>query len=455
MTRSSLCRLHGTLTLLTMLMLSPAGAPGAEVQWPEATPENKPWVRWWWPGSAVDRANLTSELESAAAAGFGGVEITPIYGARGAEDRFLEFLSPDYVAMLRFTGEEAQRLGIRVDMATGTGWPFGGGWITPEFADTRVRLRDGELVAEPTRMQVKRAAPGGAGLVVDPFSTHALELYLEPIGRALDELPRGLLRGQFHDSFEYSGDWSRELPEASRRMHGYDIADYADALMSRTAADAEIASRVKSDYRQTLAQMHLDYVRYWSVWTHARGMLARNQAHGAPGNLLDLYAAADIPETEVFGSTPFPIPGLRREAGTYRTNLDLPEPLINRFASSAAHVMGRTLVSCETFTWLREHFKVALSQTKPELDQIFLEGVNHVVYHGMAYSPDEAEWPGWLFYASTQFNDRNTLWEHLPALNQYIQRVQSVLQAGRPDSDVLVYWPIWDIWADADGLRRS
>jgi hypothetical protein len=38
----------------------------------------KPWTRWWWPGSAVDEQNLTRELESFAAAGLGGVEITPI-----------------------------------------------------------------------------------------------------------------------------------------------------------------------------------------------------------------------------------------------------------------------------------------------------------------------------------------------------------------------------------------
>ena len=45
----------------------------------------------------------------------------------------------------------------------------------------------------------------------------------------------------------------------------------------------------------------------------ARGFRARNQAHGAPGNLLDLYAAADIPETESFGMTEMTIPGLRAD----------------------------------------------------------------------------------------------------------------------------------------------
>jgi hypothetical protein len=52
---------------------------------PAAPNTAKPWTRWWWPGSAVDEAGLTRQLEQFAAAGLGGVEITPIYGVRGYE----------------------------------------------------------------------------------------------------------------------------------------------------------------------------------------------------------------------------------------------------------------------------------------------------------------------------------------------------------------------------------
>jgi hypothetical protein len=175
-------------------------------------------------------------------------------------------------------------------------------------------------------------------------------------------------------------------------------------------------------------------------------MLARNQAHGSPGNLLDLYAVADIPETETFGSTPFDIPGFRRDTQDIRENANGPNPQIARIASSAAHVSGKNLVSCETFTWLREHFRASLSQMKPEADQMFLAGINHLIYHGACYSPQDAQWPGWNFYASVEFNPRNTIWRDLPAMNQYYARVQSILQSGKPDNDVLVYWPIFDIY---------
>ena len=54
---------------------------------------------------------------------------------------------------------------------------------------------------------------------------------------------------------------------------------------------------------------------------------------------------------------------------------------------------------------------------KSLVDELFLSGVNHVFYHGTCYSPDEAGWPGWLFYAATQMNPRNSIWRDAPALN--------------------------------------
>ena len=80
------------------------------------------------------------------------------------------------------------------------------------------------------------------------------------------------------------------------------------------------------------------------------------------------------------------------------------------------------------------------------VDDLFLAGVNRVYYHGTCYSPDEAIWPGWVFYASYEMNPRNAVWHDAPALNAYVARCQAVLQSGQPDNDVLLYWPIHDYW---------
>jgi hypothetical protein len=438
----------------------PADSNSTTDAWPAITRENKPWTRWWWPGSAVNQASLTWQLEKIAAAGIGGVEITPIYGAKGYEERYLDFLSPKWIEMLVHTGREAKRLGLGVDMATGTGWPFGGPWIDEANALSRAVLKDGRLTGEPTKMMVKRAAPGGEGLVVDPYSPAALEHYLAPFEKAFAGLPRGLVRGQFHDSFEYyNASWTAKLPDVFRAMHGYDVQQFATELTTRNAGDVttvdrDTLARIKSDFRETLARLHLDFLRTWVAWSHRHGFVVRNQSHGAPANLLDLYANADIAETEIFGSTPFPIPGLRRAADEVRHDQDLPESLVVRMASSASHVAGHNLSSSESATWLRDHWKVSLAYVKPELDRILADGINHIFYHGTVFSPPDVPWPGWLFYASTQFNPNNTWWDDFGALNRYIGRVQSILQRGQPDNEILVYWPISDVWNDSAGLMK-
>jgi hypothetical protein len=439
------------------LLLSVLRAAEADLGWPEITRENKPWARWWWPGSAVDKASLTRQLEQIAAAGLGGVEITPIYGAKGYEERYIDFISPKWMEMLEHVGNEGKRLNLGIDMATGTGWPFGGPWIDEAHALARVVLKDGKLTGEPTKMMVKRAAPGDEGLVVDPYSPDALRRYLDPIGKAFEKFPRGLVRGQFHDSFEYyNGAWTPKFAETFQQMHGYDVQQFARALLAKSPADAGVdadtLARVKTDYRDVLAKLHLDYLRTWVEWSHARDFLVRNQSHGAPGNVLDLYANADIAETEIFGSTPFPIPGLRRYEDEVRHDQDLPESLVVRMASSAGHVVGHNLSSSETCTWLREHWKESLSYAKPEMDRILADGINHIFYHGTVFSPQDARWPGWLFYASTQFNPNNPLWDDFAAQNSYVARVQSILQRGKPDNDILIYWPIEDIWDNPAGL---
>jgi len=73
----------------------------AQVQWPTITQLNKPWTRWWWEGSAVDKPNLTAAMQQYQAAGLGGLEITPIYGVKGHESEFIDFLSPKWMQMLQ------------------------------------------------------------------------------------------------------------------------------------------------------------------------------------------------------------------------------------------------------------------------------------------------------------------------------------------------------------------
>ncbi|MFD2036452.1 glycosyl hydrolase [Belliella marina] len=480
-------------------------------QWPEITKESKPWTRWWWMGSAVDKENIDYLLEEYDRVGLGGVEIAPIYGAKGYEDRYLDFLSEEWIEVLKHTVSKASELDMGVDMTLGTGWPFGGPQVRMEHAASKMivqeyEISDGQkkleiiqkkrndresdgmliyvigifkngdrkeisnlLVADvlenlpaglekvqalyfaKTGQKVKRAAPGGEGFTLDHFFRTAVNNYLETFDNAFSEnYPE--IRSFYNDSFEvYGADFTADFLDEFEERRGYDLKLMLPELIENSGEEKSI--RVKSDYRETLHELLLEnFTENWSAWAREKGKKTKNQAHGSPGNLLDIYGAVDIPECETFGSSYFPIPGLRRDSADIR-NVD-PDPIMLKFASSAAHLTGKNLVSCETFTWLGEHFKSSFSQMKPELDQTFLAGINHVFYHGVTYSPQDVPFPGWLFYASLNLTQHNSLWDHFPEFNQYIARTQSVLQAGIPDNELLVYWPVYDVWSNPKGMME-
>ena len=406
----------------------------------------KPWTFWWWMGSAVTREDITKQLEIYQKSGLGGIHIIPIYGVKGAEASNLTFLGKDWLEVMQHTVREGKRLGLGVDLSTGTGWPFGGPNITPALGAKQMKIKDGKPEIGNTKQAVKRAAPGGEGLVFDPFHVNAMSQYLTRFDTAFakaSELPRSM----YMDSYEaYGANWTGDFLQEFQKRRGYDLSKQL-SLLSDSSGNSD-AKLVKMDYHQTLAELLRDrYANQWTQWSKKHGFLTRYQAHGSPGNLLDLYDEADIPETESFGTSRFPIPGLRTDPDYSENQFGTPNPLAMKFASSAAHFSGKKLVSSETGTWLANHFKVSLSQIKPQIDELFTAGINHVFYHGTTYSPIKESYPGWLFYASTNFGPNSHFAEHFSLLNKYVERCQELLQNSKPDNDVLVYFPIHDLWS--------
>lgn len=219
---------------LLALLLYAAPAAGQDI-----AQHAKPWTRWWWMGNAVDSAGIKKEMQQFHDAGIGGVEIVPIYGVKGAESRFRDYLSPSWLRMLDYTVTVAHALDMGVYISVGTGWPIGGPQVTTTDAATRLVLqqytvddkhappaylkldnkkqeavtgtglaalvaydatgrptdltarvgKDGRLDWKPasgswrlyaaftakTLQKVKRAAPGGEGYTIDHFSALAVQ----------------------------------------------------------------------------------------------------------------------------------------------------------------------------------------------------------------------------------------------------------------------------------------
>ncbi|MDX2048947.1 MAG: glycosyl hydrolase [Chitinophagaceae bacterium] len=513
----------------------------AQLKWPAVTNTTKPWTRWWWLGSAVNKEDITWNLQQYQQAGLGGVEITPIYGVYGYEKQFIDFLSPQWMQMLEHTLKEAKRLGIGVDLANGTGWPFGGPWVKNDDASKTIyyktySLNAGEqlkeaieyrqaalvrtannkpaaidTILEPVYVNknlqslaldqiqytgklplkklmayaggrpaldltsqvdangklnwaaisansswtlyalfeglhgkmVERAAPGGEGYAIDHFSATAARNYFKKFDEAFKGYDLSYLRSFFNDSYEVDdargqANWTSGFFDEFMKRKGYDLNDHLPALFGKSSADSN--SRVIYDYRSVIDELILEnFTNEWKKWGVGKGKLLRNQSHGSPANTLDLYSVVDIPETEGENILRF------------------------KFATSAANVSGKKLVSAEAATWLNEHFLSSWGDVKKMVDLFFLGGVNHIFYHGTAYSPKDAPWPGWLFYAAVHFQPTNPQWKDFHVLNEYITRVQSFLQNSQPDNDVLLYYPIADRYSEPgnallqhfDGIEKN
>ena len=508
--------------LILFLFVSQA-VSGQNLSWPEITHLNKPWTRWWWPGSIVTPGDITANMEKYREAGLGGLEVTVIYGVKGQEEKFIKYLSPKWMDMFTHTLKEGSRLDLGIDLANASGWPFGGPWVRPSDACRNINLktytlRGGEKLGEKVEFgqtplvrpigqqsdisklsdplvrsrnpqlyaidqiryakplplyclvaysdsgrvvnltgnitpegdldwtappgswtlyalfegwhgkQVERAGPGGEGDVIDHFSGQAVNNYLKHFDTIFKDYDLKNLRGFFNDSYEVDdasgqANWTYSLFYEFYIRRGYDLADNLPALFQKDTPEKN--ERVLSDYRQTISDLILEkFTTRWTEWAHRQGKITRDQAHGSPGNILDLYAASDVPETE----------------GSEITKL--------KFASSAANVTGKPLVSCEAATWLNEHFSSTLADVKKAADLFFLGGINHLFYHGTCFSPVDEPWPGFQFYAAVEFNPSNSFWNDFKGLNNYVSRVQSFLQTGRPDNDILLYFPIFDRYAD-------
>ena len=163
----------------------------------------------------------------------------------------------------------------------------------------------------------------------------AAENYFKKFDEAFKGYDISYLRSFFNDSYEVDdakgqANWTEDLLTEFKKRKGYALEEHLPALFGKDSADKN--SRVIYDYRSVIDELLLEHFTIaWKKWAEGKNKMVRNQSHGSPGNSLDLYSVVDIPETEGNDILRF------------------------KFATSAANVSGKKLVSAEAATWLNEH----------------------------------------------------------------------------------------------------
>ena len=470
----------------------PSGIAAVRAGFVEPPADSRIMMRWWWFGPSVTHGELAAEMRRMKEGGIGGFEIATVYPlavddpARGL--RNYPFLSNEYLDAIAFTAREARALGLRMDLTVGSGWSYGGPYITPELAATRIRSDRRELTpgvsqverpapfehdrllaafvgrgslqevdpasfreiaipergpltlppgngprvlllyyASPTGQVVKRAALGAEGYMLDHFSRSALQTHLREAGdKLLTAAGQGAVYAVFCDSLEvYDADWTLDLLAEFQRRRGYELRPL---LPLAEFGSGDHADEVRRDYGRTLTELFSErFLGIMRGWAADRGVRLRMQNYGMPPASLASHQAIDIPDGEGF---------------EWRALSS------SRWAASAAHLFGKPIVSSEAWTWLHSPaFRATPLDLKAEADLHFLSGVNQLIGHGWPYSPPQAGTPGWMFYAAGVYSDKNPWWPVMPDLARYLQRVSFVLRQGEPVADVALYAPTDDAWA--------
>jgi hypothetical protein len=434
-------------------------------------------MRWWWFGPAVTRTQIDRELELMKAGGIGGVEVQPVYPValddpeRGF--RNLAFLSEEFSAHLRHASESAKRLGLRFDLTLGSGWPYGGPEIPVTLAAGRLKrvvvskppfalpdMGNGEklvaafadageglkafdpavgpaagakaveyYVASRTGQMVKRASVGAEGFVLDHYNRAALDAYLARTGSKLMDAVKGAKPAAiFCDSLEaFGSDWTGDLPEEFKRRRGYDLIPLLPRL-AEAGSNPETRA-IRHDWGLTLTELAEErFIEPMQAFSRRHGVQFRIQGYGIPPATMSTNRLVDLPE----GEGP--------EWKTLRAS---------RWASSASHLYGKQATSSETWTWLHSPaFAAAPLDMKAEADRHFLQGITQLIGHGWPYTAEGVEYPGWRFYASAVFDDKNPWWIVMPDVSRYLQRVTHLLRQGRAANSVALYLPNHDAWGD-------
>ncbi len=296
------------------------------------------------------------------------------------------------------------------------------------------------MAAEPTQ-----------GYVVDHFdSTKVLKLYNHFFGDHTGLKPYfgNPLRAIFNDSYEFKADrhYSADFITWFKQHRGYDPTPYLSVNMQKGynyvefmnphapkefTFKTDIDNRIRFDYDLTLSELIGEhFLKTSKNFTERQGLLHRTQGYGLAMDMMSIEGLASIPEMESM---------LASEGNM-------------KIVSSGAHLYNRPIISSESVVFINRSYMTTPQKTKIAVDKLFAAGANQIIFHGIPYrylTPDFGK-EGWTPFSNpilsvvnfaSQFGEGDVFWKHQKDLNQYIQRTQYALRAGKPQTDVLIYFP--------------
>lgn len=314
---------------------------------------------------------------------------------------------------------------------------------------------------------VINGAPGAAGSILDHMNQGAVTRYLNHMYDAIQAKTGPLsrwLRSFFVDSMELEGtNWTSDFRAEFLRRRGYDVVPWLPFTMFKVGRLGDVESytfgatkgpdfknqvdRVRYDFELTKAELLQErYTNTFTQWCRDKGVKSRAQAYGRGFFPLESSLSYDIPEGESW-TTNWLRHRLGEEMGDQDYRRGRGYTMIDKYVSSAAHLTGKRLVSCEEMTNTYLVFNTPLELIKIGTDMSAFSGITHSVWHGFNYSPRDVEFPGWVQYGS-YYNEKNTWFPYWKYLNNYRARMSSILQNVDMCTDMAILPPNADLWTE-------
>lgn len=315
---------------------------------------------------------------------------------------------------------------------------------------------------------VINGAPGAAGPILNHMDKKAVRKYLDLMSDTIQQQTGSLskhIRAFFTDSMELEGcNWTDDFPDAFKEKRGYEIIPWLPFILfkvgrlggvvdfnygaAKTSEFDEKVKRVRFDFELTKAELLYErFTLTYLEWCKDLDVLSRSQAYGRGFFPLVSSLGYDIPEGESWTTN-----WLKHKVGEEMPDDDYRRgrayTMINKYVSSAAHLTGKRMVSCEEMTNTYHVFNTSLELLKIGSDQSIISGSTHSVWHGFNYSPPEAPYPGWIQYGS-YYNENNNWWPYLKYLNKYKARLSSIMQNAVMYTDIAIMPANYDLWSES------
>jgi hypothetical protein len=287
--------------------------------------------------------------------------------------------------------------------------------------------------------------PEGRGYECDKLSPDGATVVFENfIGRLIAKggALEGKLAGMHLDSWECARQtWTKNMPDEFQKRNQYDVLKYLPAIFGYVIDDNETTLRFLTDWRSTINDLLVNnYYGTMSKLAHQHGLTLSSETAGGdvfPADIMEYYKSADVPMTEFWQPK---TDGKRIGEGKGFVGSINFKPI--KPAASAMRLYGKRRLSAEALTSFSLTWDEHFDMLKEVCNINMIDGVTHIMFHTYTHHPTTDYLPPGTSFAAgigTPFCRKQTWWKFMPEFNQYLARVNYMLERGKPVSDILWY----------------